>query len=64
MKCIFKHDWIYSEKVYAEFNEEKGTYIYRKRTCKKCGIVEEENGFFDTSFGIENNFKYRWVRIK
>ncbi len=62
--CIFKHRWIYSEKVFAEFNEKKGTFIYNKRTCERCGIIEEQNGHFDISFGIENNYKDKWVRIK
>ena len=30
--------------------------------CEKCGRIEEQNGFFDISFGLENCWTNKWVR--
>ena len=64
MTCWFKHNWIYSEKRKAYFDSESYCKIYDKRTCSKCEVVQENVGFFDISFGMENYWKDRWRRIK
>lgn len=63
MKCIFKHKWVYSEKRKAIFNINVFSHVYAKRTCYKCGIVQENNGFFDTSWDL-NIWTNKWITIK
>lgn len=63
-KCIFKHKWVYSENQIAKFNDKLITKIYLKRTCAKCEIIQEQNGYFDISCGMENYWINKWKRIK
>ena len=62
MKCIFKHNWVYSERGKAIYGEHT-RMIYQKRTCAKCERVEQQDGYFDSSFGMINNWRNKWVRI-
>lgn len=63
MKCIFKHNWIYSEKRLAQSEGGNRAYVYDKRECRKCGKIQENNGYFETSFNMKNNWENRWVTI-
>lgn len=63
IKCIFKHDWIYKEKRLAKFSDTLGTDVYDKRFCSKCGKMQENIGYFDTSFGAVNMWKNSWMTI-
>ncbi len=51
MKCLFRHDWIYSERRYVN-HQKCQRHIYGKRVCHRCGRIEENNGFIDSSFGL------------
>jgi hypothetical protein len=62
MKCLF-HDWIYEDRKEVESSGENEGSFYEKRTCRKCGKVQENDPYFDTSFGMRNNLINRWTTI-
>lgn len=64
MKCIFKHDWIYSNKgrVICRQKEKLTATIFHDRRCHKCGKVQTNNGYFEGSFNI-NEWEDNWVTI-
>lgn len=65
MSCWFFHRRIYSKKMTAYLKiVERTRDIYRIRTCKNCGEIQENNGVWVAVAGYDNwCYKNRGVTI-
>lgn len=62
MNCFFRHDWIHGKRMTGITNKGKNLRYYGERICRKCGKIQENNPYVDTSFGGEELIN-RWATI-
>ena len=55
--CLFGHNWVFSNKTQHTVNIhtvniEEIRYVYHTRKCARCGLVQDDIGYFEASWGV------------